>query len=94
MIINIILAVLVGFFEMPFCCTCITFCAKVADKLKFLENYLARGILYRLFPSTRHARTAPPPCPPADPPACSALGLAYRGRRNHWSTRQPAARGV
>jgi hypothetical protein len=89
--INIIFAVLVGFFEMPFCCTCITFCAKIADKLKFLENYLARGILYSLSPSTRHARTAPQPWPFADPPACSAHAHAYRGRRNHWPTRQPAA---
>ena len=88
MIINILLAVLVGFFEMPFCCTCITFCAKVADKLKFLENYLARGILYRLSPldlpcTDRTAAMAF--CRPA------AHAHAYRGRRNHWSTRQPAA---
>ena len=46
--INIIVAVLVGFFEMPFCCTCVPICAKIADKLKFLENYLARGIFYLL----------------------------------------------
>ena len=37
--------VLVGFFEMPFCCTCMVCCAKLADKIKFMENYMARGIL-------------------------------------------------
>lgn len=41
-----IAGVLIGILELPFCCTCINFCAAVALKMKVFEVYAFRGILY------------------------------------------------
>jgi hypothetical protein len=46
MVVGIICAVIIGILEMPFCCTCVTICNKIAGHLKFFEIYFARGMLY------------------------------------------------
>ena len=46
MVVGIICAVIIGILEMPFCCTCLTICNKIASHLKFFEIYFARGMLY------------------------------------------------
>ena len=45
-IVGVAASVLVGILELPFCCTCLVCCNKIAEHLKFFEIYFARGIFY------------------------------------------------
>merc|ERR1711937_20919 len=45
-IVGVAASVLVGILELPFCCTCLVCCNKIAEHLKFFEVYFARGLLY------------------------------------------------
>mmetsp|Transcript_21390 Transcript_21390/g.44934 ORF Transcript_21390/g.44934 Transcript_21390/m.44934 type:complete len:184 (-) Transcript_21390:348-899(-) len=42
----IIIGVLVGIIELPFCCTVLPLCQKISSYMTFFEVYMIRGVLY------------------------------------------------
>jgi len=45
-IICILISVLVGILELPFCCTCLPICQKIQTYMTLFEIYWIRGVLY------------------------------------------------
>ena len=45
-LICIIVGVLVGIIELPFCCTFLPLCQKISSYMTFFEVYMIRGVLY------------------------------------------------
>ena len=49
---NRVVGVIVGMLEIPFCCTCIDGCDKIAHSTRVCEHLVVRGLFYTLCAQT------------------------------------------